>query len=579
MALETGSFISDLTTSNPPGTDAKSQGDDHLRLIKTTVQGSFPNSDRAFYIPVALAAKTTAYTVVAADENSLIQVDASSGALTATLPAISGVDDGWTVSIMKSDSSANAVTIDGNGAETINGSATSILSNQYDIETVIRDGSEWKILSSALAASAILADLNTLGVVSADGEMIVGTGAGAFAYESGGTLRTSIGVAIGTDVQAFGAVLVDFNTLGAAAADGEFIVATGAGVFAYESGATARASLGLVIGTDVQAFDAVLDDLAALSVIADNEVIVGTGAGAYANESGATLRTSLGLAIGTDVQAFDAVLEDIAALSAVADNEFIVGTGAGTYAHESGATARTSMGAIATIVEDTTPQLGGDLDLNGNNLDFPTTSNISDCLDEDDMSSNSATMLATQQSIKSYVDTNAKDLEFVSTAAIALATTITVTGLAAGYDYIFALEAFSVTDDIEALWMRFSDDAGVSYEAGAADYGWVVTDAGAETRDDSDSEIQLTGATVCGNDAGTFSNIEITLHNPQGTSENTLAHWIGHAQNGTPQSISIFGGGEFQQGTDAVDAVQFLWSGGSTFKAQGDITVWRRKRS
>ena len=62
---------------------------------------------------------------------------------------------------------------------------------------------------------------------------------------------------------------------------------------------------------------------------------------------------------------------------------------------------------ISDIVEDTSPQLGGDLDLNSNNIDFPTTANISDCKDEDDMASNSATMLATQQSIKAYVDANA----------------------------------------------------------------------------------------------------------------------------------------------------------------------------
>jgi len=60
---------------------------------------------------------------------------------------------------------------------------------------------------------------------------------------------------------------------------------------------------------------------------------------------------------------------------------------------------------LAAVVDDTSPQLGGDLDLNSNNLDFPTTSNISDCLDEDSMSSDSATMLATQQSIKAYADT------------------------------------------------------------------------------------------------------------------------------------------------------------------------------
>lgn len=56
------------------------------------------------------------------------------------------------------------------------------------------------------------------------------------------------------------------------------------------------------------------------------------------------------------------------------------------------------------LVDDTTPQLGGDLDLNGKNIDFPTTPNISDCLDEDNMASNSAVMLATQQSIKAYID-------------------------------------------------------------------------------------------------------------------------------------------------------------------------------
>lgn len=61
---------------------------------------------------------------------------------------------------------------------------------------------------------------------------------------------------------------------------------------------------------------------------------------------------------------------------------------------------------LENVVEDTTPQLGGDLDLNSKNIDFPSTANISDCKDEDDMASDSATMLATQQSIKKYVDDN-----------------------------------------------------------------------------------------------------------------------------------------------------------------------------
>lgn len=41
MGLETGTYISDLVATNPLGSDAKSQGDDHIRLIKSTVKASF----------------------------------------------------------------------------------------------------------------------------------------------------------------------------------------------------------------------------------------------------------------------------------------------------------------------------------------------------------------------------------------------------------------------------------------------------------------------------------------------------------------------------------------------------------
>ncbi len=40
MGLEVGTQIGDLVPANPPGSDPKAQGDDHLRLIKTCVQGS-----------------------------------------------------------------------------------------------------------------------------------------------------------------------------------------------------------------------------------------------------------------------------------------------------------------------------------------------------------------------------------------------------------------------------------------------------------------------------------------------------------------------------------------------------------
>jgi len=51
MALESGTYIKDLVSTNPPGTDAISQGDDHLRLIKSTIQASFPSNTNSPTVP------------------------------------------------------------------------------------------------------------------------------------------------------------------------------------------------------------------------------------------------------------------------------------------------------------------------------------------------------------------------------------------------------------------------------------------------------------------------------------------------------------------------------------------------
>ena len=43
MGLESGTYISDLVVSNPASGDLKSQGDDHIRLLKSTIKTTFPN--------------------------------------------------------------------------------------------------------------------------------------------------------------------------------------------------------------------------------------------------------------------------------------------------------------------------------------------------------------------------------------------------------------------------------------------------------------------------------------------------------------------------------------------------------
>ena len=89
---------------------------------------------------VVTASKTTTYTAVPGD---VIPCDATGGAFTVNLPAASGVVQ--SISIKKTDASVNAVTIDGNASETIDGATTRLLSTQYEAVTLWSNGTNWLV--------------------------------------------------------------------------------------------------------------------------------------------------------------------------------------------------------------------------------------------------------------------------------------------------------------------------------------------------------------------------------------------------------------------------------------------------
>lgn len=97
-------------------------------------------------------AKTSAYTVVAADANKVIKCDASGGAFTIDLTAAVTLGDGFVVTILKTSAdtatSTNAVTVDPNASETINGASVNRLQGQYSHVTLLCDGSNWVVVSA-----------------------------------------------------------------------------------------------------------------------------------------------------------------------------------------------------------------------------------------------------------------------------------------------------------------------------------------------------------------------------------------------------------------------------------------------
>lgn len=135
MSLETGTYVSDLVASNPASSDFTSQGDDHLRLIKSLLQATLPNASKAFRFPTDVANKTGNYTLVFPDDqNKYIPFDTSGGNYTVTLPAMSGVNaNGWECTIVKGSADTNTVTILG----TINGATDYVIRKQFDAVRLI----------------------------------------------------------------------------------------------------------------------------------------------------------------------------------------------------------------------------------------------------------------------------------------------------------------------------------------------------------------------------------------------------------------------------------------------------------
>lgn len=138
--------LANANNSNSVTATLPSEGASNITLVSTGATQTLTNktltTPKINGVVMAISTKTANYTLVATDYT--VVFDTTSGALTATLPAASGVTG--QVYNIKHTVGISAVTIAANGSDTIDGLATYSLTNPYDSVTIQCTGSGWVIL-------------------------------------------------------------------------------------------------------------------------------------------------------------------------------------------------------------------------------------------------------------------------------------------------------------------------------------------------------------------------------------------------------------------------------------------------
>lgn len=124
---------------------ARTLADIQFLLRDNTVGEISPQDARDFLLSVFPQAVTLTASATLTSAQTVVLCDATAGDITVTLPRAER-EAGRRYNIKKIDGTGNAVIIDGDGSETVDGELTVIIDTQYDAATIVSDGTEWIII-------------------------------------------------------------------------------------------------------------------------------------------------------------------------------------------------------------------------------------------------------------------------------------------------------------------------------------------------------------------------------------------------------------------------------------------------
>ena len=137
MPLESATYVGDLNSANPTGSDQKQQGDDHIRLVKAALQATFPGLSGRKDRVVSASGSTS----VGTTQNSVLV--RAAGALTVTLSSAATYGNGFSVRLY---AQGGDITLTPNGTDTVNGTDEDPVLQQGNMGVLFCDGTSWYLM-------------------------------------------------------------------------------------------------------------------------------------------------------------------------------------------------------------------------------------------------------------------------------------------------------------------------------------------------------------------------------------------------------------------------------------------------